>query len=159
MVQTWIADHPAFWVAGKATWIETVEDFGTFWAQCHQDGTAALLKGLTHAPGPVTGSHILGVSRVENDPEKRTFDFYVGAEVPPSLPLPEGLTRFLIPAARWAITTGEGEMLDALYEAEMYAFGALLQQKNWQHAPLPELEVYPANGGAPQFWLPILPRQ
>lgn len=156
MVQVQWIDAPAFWVTGVKTRILATHEFSRFWKASHDNGTVSALKGLQETPGNITASHILGVSRVEADPSNRVFDFYIATEHPETSPLPEGMERFLIPACTWAVCTGEVQMLDALYEAEMYAFGTLLQDSGYLHAPAPELEVYPADGGTVQFWMPIL---
>lgn len=62
-----LVKKPAFRVMGKKTWIDSVEDFHVFWSRCHQDGTIARLMEAGTAPGPVTASHVFGVSRVEDD--------------------------------------------------------------------------------------------
>lgn len=146
---------PAFEVAGVKRYVSTVDDFAAFWAACHQDGTINRIRALQRGPGPITGADVIGVSRVENEAAVRSFDFYIAGEIPPDQQAPQGFDRFLIPACTWAVCTGEGEMMQALYEAEMHAFDVLLKAGKQQHAAAPELEVYPADGSTVQFWLPI----
>lgn len=157
MVTVKIVMFPAFRVMGKKTWIDTVEDFHTFWSQCHQDGTIAQLMGIGTTPGPVSASKVFGVSRVEDDPENRKFYVYIVSEIPESAIVPQAFEAFHIPTATWAVFEAEGEMLKALYEAEMYAFGKWLPESGYRHAAAPELEVYPASDwNKVQFWLPII---
>lgn len=156
MVQVHIVKSPAFLVMGKKTWIQVVDDFHTFWSRCHEDGT---INRLTAAGGvgPVTKGLAFGISCVEKDPSIRTFDFYIAVEVPGAGMVPAEFTSFTIPAATWAVFECRGEMLEALYEAEMYAFTQWLPASDYEHALAPELEVYPAKSNkCVQFWLPIV---
>lgn len=161
MVQMQIVEKPAFWVAGVRRFVSSAEDFGALWAQCHKDGTVDGLKALG-GTGPVTGSRIFGVSCVTDlpapDAVERSFDFVIATEVAPDQEIPAHLARLMIPAATWAVFSGEGTMLEALYAAEMYAFGTFLPEGKYRHAMLPELEVYPVSG-SPEvtFWLSVVP--
>lgn len=147
---------PAFEVAGVKRHVTTVEDFAAFWQDCHADQTIAHIRAMQNAPGPVTGAWTIGVSRVEKDPHLRSFFFYIAGEIALAAPIPQGFERFTIPTCTWAVCTGAGEMMRALYEAEMHAFTEILKEGGkWRHAPAPELEVYPADGETVQFWLPV----
>lgn len=156
MVKVSLENKPAFAVTGVKTGITKVEDFHHFWDQCHQDGTVSKLKALSnHTMGEQTRSLIFGVSRVEKDPNNRDFDFFIATEYAHSCGEP--FETFVIPACLWAIFESRGEIQDALFEAEMYAFKTWLPASGYEHAMAPELEVYPCHDSkAVAFWLPIV---
>lgn len=156
MTKLRIEAKPAFMVSGKKVWIsgQDNEQFGAFWAQAHENGLVGKLKSASSEPSQnVTGSRIMGVSRVEKNPGKRAFYFYIASECDGA----EGCESLEIPACEWAIFTGSGtETLPALIEAEMEAFMNWLPDSIYKHALAPELEVYPeVRNSKVEFWLPI----
>lgn len=159
MVQVRVEHKPAFTVTGRKTWIggeePSNEPFGQFWAQCGADGTLERLDKATGGrPGAVTGSVILGVSRIE-DPAIRNFFYYIGMEDGEA----EGCESFVVPAGEWAIFANRGVMPEALVEAEMMAFQQWLPQTGRRHRAAPELEVYlpgeESGKVSVEFWLPL----
>ncbi len=161
MIEIRIEDKPSFAVLGKKTWIggQENEQFGQFWAQCNNDGTMELLRTVGIQPGPCTGGMALGVSRVENDPENRSFWFMVAMESEQNAA--SGLEAYTVPASRWAVFRARGAMPMALVDAEMHAFGTWLPTSGYRHAAAPEMEVYPPDDPGEEmlveFWLPIMP--
>ena len=153
MVKVRMEQKPAFAATGVKTWISKLEDFQDFWDRCHMDGTIATLKSLCDASDGITQSSVFGVSRVEKDPQKRDFDFFIASEGEHDRH-GEFLT-FTIPCALWAIFQSTGDVQSALFEAEMYAFKEWLPASGYEHAFAPELEVYPENGVV-EFWLPVM---
>jgi AraC family transcriptional regulator len=164
MVPYRIVTRPAFEAIGRKTWIggPDNEAFGRFWAQCHADGTIAALGRLRGGrPNPQTGSAVIGLSCVEQNPALREFDFLIAIETPADLDDAAasalGLERHAVPAAEWAVFEGRGEMPAALVAAEMYAFMEWLPASGYVHAAAPEMEVYPPTDEPYcEFWLPIV---
>lgn len=155
MVNIRLEDKPAFRVIGKKTWIAEVEDFPLFWKMCHEDDTISTLKSLVgYNAGAITESLVFGVSRVEKDPDNREFYFYIVTEYDGDDI--ESFETFTIPASQWAIFESKGDVLSALYEAEMSAF-EWLSSSGYKHGLVPELEVYPARDSqSVEFWHPIM---
>jgi len=153
MVRASIITAPAFTVTGVKTQINEVDDFRLFWETCHRDGTIEFLQRIGKHSETVTGGGIIGVSRVEKNPSNRKFDFYIGTEAVSAL-TKSHYDTFTIEAMEWAIFESCGDILDALYEAEMYAFYQWLPKSGYRHAYAPELEVYPDRCRV-QFWLPV----
>jgi AraC family transcriptional regulator len=155
-----IIDRPAFVVAGRTTWIDGPDNdqFGRFWQQCKTDGTFDHFEKLTGlSPGPQTRGHVLGVSRVEDDPTDRAFNFMVAVEVPEDAETGD-LERYTVPAARWAVFEAHGPVPEALVRAEIYAFSEWLPASGYIHALAPEMEVYPPSPDDQptcEFWLPV----
>ncbi|HOG00479.1 MAG TPA: GyrI-like domain-containing protein [Clostridia bacterium] len=156
MVKVRLEQKPAFIATGTKTWISKVEDFFTFWDRCHDDGTVSALKALGRASCEVTGSSVFGVSRVEKDPQNRDFYFYIATEGKHDQC--GRFDSFAIPSALWAIFQSAGEVRKALFEAEMHAFRDWLPASGYEHAFVPELEVYPEDGTV-EFWLPVVRKQ
>ena len=155
MIRHRIEEKPAFSVSGVKTWIsgQNNEEFADFWNACNTDGTTEKLQAASSDPRfNVTHSRIMGVSRVENDPENRAFDFYIAAE---AAPLP-GFDAFPVEKGEWAIFEGDGNDPMALIRAEMEAYMNWLPSSEYAHDDRPEIEVYPSGTGVyVEFWLPI----
>lgn len=160
-----IIDRPAFTIAGQQTYISGPdnEQFGRFWEQSRADGLLDTLRQLQQEtgmfPGPRTNSAVLGVSRVEKDPNKRDFYYMIAVEsaAPVSQAAPQGLIYYEVPAARWAVFECRGKIPEALVAAEMYAFMEWLPKSGYRHAPAPDMEVYPPRDDPEymEFWLPV----
>jgi AraC family transcriptional regulator len=159
MVAYRLVERPAFTVAGKKTWISGQDNaiFGRFWERCRAEGLFELFDRIrgTRA-GPQTNGVTLGISRVEQDPSKRSFDYMIAVESPVE-GLGAGLETYEVPACQWAVFECRGQVPDSIVEAEIYAFTQWLPGSGFVHANAPEMEVYPpeADEGYCEFWLPI----
>ncbi|QUL55207.1 GyrI-like domain-containing protein [Paenibacillus tritici] len=160
MVNVRIECKSEFRIYGRRTWVEQDNEmFGQFWEKCRQEGLTELFRNsLNNLEDTVTNSYAIGVSRVEKDPANRSFWFYVATE---SEQAPEGwgLEEYTVPASMWAIFDNYGETVDALIEAELYAFEEWLPNSPYVHANVPEIEAYPPSKidevNCYEFWLPI----
>jgi AraC family transcriptional regulator len=164
MVPYRIVERPAFRIAGKQTYISGPENsqFGQFWELCREGKLFDHFRELSNlSPGPQTGGVMLGVSRVEQDPARRDFDYMIAIELSETLdatdPRLEGLEIATVPAATWAIFDAHGPLPDAIVTAEMYAFGEWLPGSGYIHARAPEMEVYLPGDALCEFWLPVAP--
>jgi AraC family transcriptional regulator len=163
MIQYRLINRPAFHIIGRKGWIggPDNEQFGRFWEQCRAEGLFAVLETVSHwQPGTQTGGTTLGVSRVEQDPTKRDFYYMIAVENPAQVDLP-GLEAYEVPATQWAVFECRGKVPDAIVKSEMVAFMEWLPNSGYEHALVPEMEVYfPGTDGASddcyaEFWLPI----
>lgn len=157
MVNVEVREVSEFKVCGKKCFISGQDNsqFKAFWDKMHQEGYVELLKSNSSDPhSNHTKSLIMGVSRVENDPENRAFDFYIASECD----YIEGFESFTIPQCTWAIFRNIGDVkISALIDAEMYAFMEWLPNSQYKHAMAPEIEVYPyKDSNSVEFWLPII---
>lgn len=164
MADVRIVEKPAFDVMGPKVWIggQDNEFFGEFWGECEENGMLSALQGLNGGSiGAQTGSSLLGVSRVEADPQNRSFYYMIAREVPEATPLPDGMERYQVPPCTWAVFACHGKVPEAIVNSEMYAFMEWLPQSGYEHAPAPEMEVYfpDSDGGKDdcytEFWLPV----
>ena len=121
MIQHRTEYKPAFTVTGIKTRIsgQHNEEFAAFWQTCTADGTCERLQKASSSPETnVTHSRIMGVSRVEKDPDNRAFDFYIASEAGAA----DGFDSFRIDGGEWAVFEGDGNDAMALIRAEMEAF-------------------------------------
>jgi AraC family transcriptional regulator len=158
-----LVDCPSFIITGKGTWISEPDNsqFARFWEQSREAGWLDKLTKMRGSnPGLQTGGMILGVSRVENDPSIRSFNYMIAIEQPEEQrAVDREFESYAIPACRWAVFECWGPVPDSIVEAEMYAFMKWLPSSDYAHALAPEMEVYlPDQAGAPgcEFWLPVL---
>jgi AraC family transcriptional regulator len=162
-----LINRPAFGIAGKQTFITGPDNgqFGRFWEDCRSHGWLNVLDRLKQMSGswagPQTGAAYLGVSRVEQDPTNRAFNYMIAVEMPGDIALAEfpplELETYLVPACTWAVFECHGKPPMSIVAAEMFAFGQWLPSSAYRHALAPEMEVYPAHGGEDyaEFWLPV----
>lgn len=156
MVNVEIKEVEEFKVSGEKCYISGQDNnqFAVFWEKLNTNGTVETLK--QHSSNPKTNhtkSLIMGVSRVEKDPENRAFDFYIASECENV----KGFETFTIPKCTWAIFKAVGDVkISGLIDSEMYAFMEWLPKSNYKHALAPEIEVYPSDNGPVEFWLPIV---
>lgn len=157
MVELRIEEKPAFFVCGQKVWINGTnnEEFARFWQRANSGGLTDRLKKL-NAPSAMERG-VLGVSRVEKDPDNRAFYFYIAAETT-AAEVSDELELFEIPKATWAVFSAHGENIaSALLEAEMYCHLSWLKEADYVHAQAPELEFYPAiDSTLAEYWLPIV---
>jgi AraC family transcriptional regulator len=162
MINSRLVERPVFEVLGKKTWISGQDNelFGRFWEQCRAEGLMGLFEQISgFRAGPQTHGVLLGISRVEQDPANRAFDYMIAIEKPEGAAA-AGLERYWVPASQWVVFECQGQVPEALVEAEIYAFTQWLPASGFTHALAPEMEVYlPAGGsgsqGGCEFWLPI----
>ncbi len=161
MINYRIVDRPSFGIIGHKTWISGPdnEQFGRFWIRARAEGLFDTFARLGSGVGPQTGGVVLGVSRVEQDPANRSFDYMIAIEEPAECP-PHDLERYLVPATRWAVFECRGKVPDSIVRAEMFAFMEWLPASGYVHALAPEMEVYlpgsdDSENSVCEFWLPV----
>ena len=164
-IQYRLVERPAFDVLGRKTWIAGQDNslFGRFWQRCAQDGLFdrfAQLRG--QQPGMQTNGLTLGISRVEQDPTRREFDYMIAIEAPSEGIVAPDLELYHVPATLWAVFECRGKVPDSIVTSEIYAFTQWLPASGYAHAHAPEMEVYPPssaeNGDETycEFWLPVV---
>jgi AraC family transcriptional regulator len=157
-----LIERPAFDVIGKKIWISGQDNnlFSQFWAQCQKERLFELFEQLSrNQPGPQTKSSVLGISCVEKDPTDRAFHYMIAIEKQEKRS--EELEIYHVPASRWAVFACVGKIPEAIVKSEIHAFTEWLPSSEYEHAKVPEMEVYfPGNDGRSdesycEFWLPI----
>lgn len=155
MVEVRFENKEAFRVLGKKVWIsgQHNEEFGEFWSEANSNGLVDTLKGINQ--NVVMEKSVIGVSRVEADPNNRAFFFYIACETEADEP---DMENFVVPAGTWAVFSNHGESLgEALVQAELFCHFEWLKDSGYVHAYAPEMEVYPAKDGMlVEYWLPVI---
>lgn len=122
-----------------------------WWQETMTDGTYN--KMISHAPK----DECLGVC-MPMDPEKDTdFDYVIGAFSDDKI---EGFDNYQVPAAEWAVFELRGPMHETIQPAWKRIFSEWFPQTGYEHAELPELEVYMegdinAADYYMEIWIPI----
>jgi len=160
-----IEERPAFMIIGKKTWIAGQDNaiFGRFWEQCTAEGLMTQLGKISGLrPGAQTKGATLGISRVEEDPARREFNYMIAVEIPPEATIDSGdLESYLVPASTWAIFECRGKVPESIVRSEIFAFSEWLPGSGYVHALAPEMEVYPDSSSPNddqnycEFWLPV----
>jgi AraC family transcriptional regulator len=166
-----IIERPAFEVVGKSRRFTTVngENFikvPRFWDEFCQDkkGNEALMAYSGCQAGPVTGGVELGICWIAEDAvTKEEFIYGIGAEKGKGQ-IPAGFETRQIPAATWAVFEARGALRPvpaAIQDVTKRIFSEWFPSTGYEHAPQPELEVYPQGdtndpGYVCQIWIPIL---
>ncbi len=171
MVAFRLVEKPAFTVIGKKTWISGQDNslFARFWDECRQAGVFDVLGRMGGmSAGAQTGSTLLGVSCVADDPARRSFYYLIGIEKPDALDdatlSQSGLEAITVPASTWAVFECHGKIPDSIVNAEMFAFMQWLPASGYEHAAAPEMEVYfytsdpTVDDSYCEFWLPVIPK-
>lgn len=150
-----IIDKESFKVAGPHLTLgkdmeENQKVIPKFWDEVTKDGRLAQLIPFigTEMPG------ILGTSMM-GEAESEEWDYVVAVATDEKI---EGFSTYEIPAAKWAVFSGEGAMPDAIQELQKRIYTEWLPTSGYDYAELPDIEVYlnpdPANSKF-QVWFPV----
>ena len=97
---------------------------------------------------------VLGVSTCHRETEN---SYYIA--VASDAPLPEGLCEWTVPAATWAVFTGQGQAPMAIQELQKRIVSEWLPDSGYEWAQAPDVEVYLNGPDAAeaqfQVWLPV----
>ena len=97
---------------------------------------------------------VLGVSTCHHEAEN---SYYIA--VASDAPLPEGLCEWTVPAATWAVFTGQGQAPIAIQELQKRIVSEWLPDSGYEWAQAPDVEVYLNGPDAAeaqfQVWLPV----
>jgi AraC family transcriptional regulator len=163
MIKYRIIEIPAFEVIGKKTWISGRDNslFGDFWGKCMEEGLFEIFAEINNRqPGEYTCGYPLGISRVEHNPEIRNFFYIIAIEKPRNSKYFD-LEHYQVPSSQWVVFECWGKVPESIVKSEMYTFFEWLTASGYQHALVPEIEVYfPEMDGISdrsycEFWLQI----
>lgn len=97
---------------------------------------------------------VLGVSTCHHGAEN---SYYIA--VASNAPVPEGLSEWTVPAATWAVFTGQGQAPMAIQELQKRIVSEWLPDSGYEWAQAPDVEVYLNGPDAAeaqfQVWLPV----
>lgn len=105
---------------------------------------------------PLMGSEIPGVLGVSTCHLEQSFYYIaVAAEVS----VPEGMEEWTVPAATWAVFSGQSQQPNAIQELQRRVVSEWLPDSGYEWAQAPDVEVYLSEPGAEevqfQVWLPV----
>lgn len=131
---------------------ENMQGIPKMWERANADGTSDLLAGLNN--GEIKG--LLGICDGNADGQK--MDYWIGAESTEKAPA--NLAAIEIPAAKWAVFEVHGAMPEAMPIVWKQIFSEWFPSNQYEHAPSPELEVYPAGDAYrddyySEIWIPL----
>lgn len=133
-------------------WEQSIE-ISKMWGKANTDGTCELLSKLNN--GQVKG--MLGICIGEQG--EQSIDYWIATES--NAEAPEGFLSMVIPASKWVVFEIHGPMPDAMQNGWKQIFSEWFPTSGYEHAGLPELEVYPDhdNPTSPDYyseiWVPV----
>jgi AraC family transcriptional regulator len=160
-----IIEKPAFDVIAKARKFTTVQNenfikIPQFWDEFKGTHRFVEMEKLTgEKPGAITGAGCLGICMMDEVNDK--FTYAIGVEKPAAKTAPAGFEVLHIPAASWAVFESIGPMPKAIQEVIVKIFNEWFPSTGFEHAPVPELEVYfqgdeTSTNYHSQVWIPIV---
>jgi AraC family transcriptional regulator len=152
-----IVEREGFKLAGKSLKVTTVdgENFKaipSFWTQCNKDGTSHKICGVNPE------KPMLGVCMNDYDKDMKNFTYVIAAEADGKDA--QGLEIFDVPASTWAVFESRGPMPTAIQEVWNRIYQEWFPATGYEHAGLPELEVYPEGDTSSkdyycEVWIPV----
>jgi AraC family transcriptional regulator len=134
---------------------EQLSGIPKMWDEVNADGTDDLLFQLNN--GEIKG--VLGVCIAGSGTRaNREMDYWVATEY--SGETPDGLSKYDIPASKWAVFEVHGPMPDAMQNAWKQIISEWFPSSGYEHAGTPDLEVYTdKDPSSPdlisEIWIPV----
>ncbi len=124
-----------------------------FWETLHKEGKVDQLFNQSQ-DGDVIGAAV-------NFDSEENFDYLIAVRAEGLKNMDDEVITVTIPAGKWAIFSGVGEMPAAIQETWKQIYHEWLPTTNYEHAGTAELEVYPAecnteDGIRYEVWIPIV---
>ncbi len=152
-----IVEKSGYKVVGKSMKVTTVngqnlKQIPEFWKACYQDGTIEKICDANPSKS------MLGICMNDFDDEMKTFTYVIGVEQGDKKG--EDLESFEIPASTWAVFESVGPMPEAIQKVWERIFSEWFPATGYEHAGLPELEVYPSGDNNNEHyycevWIPV----
>ncbi len=153
-----IIEKEAFTVTGKMREVSTKDgsnlvDIPAFWQECGKDETFMKLEALGE------DHDMLGIC-MDFDGQGG-FHYLIGVRTAADQADTEEFVSRVIPAAAWAVFTSIGPMPGAIQQVWQQIYQDWFPTSGYQHAPGPELEVYPPGDTMRddyrcEVWIPVV---
>ncbi|WP_342757840.1 AraC family transcriptional regulator [Kineothrix sedimenti] len=131
---------------------ENFEIVPQMWQEAAVNGTIPMLASFMN----IQPMGILGVSACN---ELKQWKYYIAAAS--TLPAPEDFEEYTVPAATWAIFSGEGQFL-SIQELEKRIVTEWLPSSGYEYGNAPDIEVYlspdPENAKY-EIWIPVIRKE
>lgn len=147
-------EHPAFSLVGiKQTFSyengENLREIPKMWDKAYHEGVEDRLFELNN--GVIPG--LLGVCVDQTEMQANQMEYWIATAYDGDIP--EGLSSLHIPASKWSVFEVEGPMPASMQQVWKQIISEWFPSNAYEHAYLPELEVYGGPNVAPQIWIPI----
>lgn len=142
--------NPAADALGEEALAENFRQVPLLWEKAAREGIVPRL--LTMMDGQVKG--LLGVSACP--PQQNDWQYYLA--VASTQEAPQGLEKYTVPAATWAVFPGKGPMPGAIQDLEKRVVTQWLPVSGYEYADAPDVECYLApnpENAAFEVWLPV----
>ncbi|QOS79005.1 AraC family transcriptional regulator [Paenibacillus sp. JNUCC31] len=128
---------------------ENLRGIAKMWQEAYTSGTENRLFELNN--GAIHG--LLGVCVDQNEIQKKQMEYWIATAYDGEVP--EGLLSFKIPASKWSVFEVQGPMPESMQSLWKQIISEWFPSNPYEHAGIPELEVYPGPNQPPQIWIPI----
>ncbi|MGF9698250.1 AraC family transcriptional regulator [Paenibacillus sp. MABNR03] len=128
---------------------ENLREIPKMWQEAYSSGTEDRLVELNN--GAIQG--LLGVCVDKTEIEDKQMEYWIGTAYEGEVP--EGLASITIPASKWSVFEVQGPMPESIQSLWKQIVSEWFPSNPYEHAGIPELEVYPGHHQPPQIWIPI----
>lgn len=126
-----------------------LQGIGNMWQEAYKSGAEDRIFALNN--GVIRG--LLGVCVDQSEIQDKQMEYWIAAAYEGDEP--EGLPTLAFPASKWAVFEVEEPMPQGMQKLWKRIVGEWFPSTSYEHAWLPELEVYPGMHQLPQIWIPI----
>lgn len=128
---------------------ENLREIPNMWKDAYADGTEDRLFQLNN--GEISG--VVGVCVDQTEVQNQQMEYWIATAYHGEVP--EGLSQLEVPASKWSVFEVDGPLPDAIQELWRQIISEWFPSNPYEHARIPELEVYAGNGASPQIWIPV----
>ncbi|EGL17461.1 transcriptional regulator, effector binding domain protein [Paenibacillus sp. HGF7] len=128
---------------------EHLSGIPNMWQEVYTSGTEDRLFHLNN--GVIKG--LLGVCVDQNEIQEKQMEYWIATTYDGEVP--EGLSTLLIPSSKWSVFEVEGPLPASMQSLWKQIISEWFPSNPYEHAGIPELEVYPGPNHPPQIWIPI----
>ncbi|WP_440117925.1 effector binding domain-containing protein [Paenibacillus sp. QZ-Y1] len=149
-----IVEHDGFTISGIRQVFsyvdgEHLQGIGNMWEEAYKNGVEDRLFELNN--GVIPG--LLGVCVDQDEIQEKQMEYWIATAYEGKVP--EGLSVFTIPASKWVVFEVQGPMPESMQSLWKQIVSEWFPSNPYEHAWLPELEVYRGMNQPPQIWIPI----
>ncbi|MGQ8871254.1 effector binding domain-containing protein [Paenibacillus sp. TSA_86.1] len=149
-----IVEQEAFSIAGikqRFSYVDGqhLQGIGSMWEEAYSSGLEDRIAALNN--GVIPG--LLGVCVDQGEIEDKQMEYWIATTYEGEQP--EGLSTLTFPASKWVVFEVEEPMPQGIQKLWKRIVGEWFPSNSYEHAWLPELEVYRGMKHAPQIWIPI----
>ncbi len=126
-----------------------LQGIGNMWEEAYNSGLEDRILALND--GVIPG--LLGVCVDQAEIQDKQMEYWIATTYKGEQP--EGLSTLTFPASKWVVFEVEEPMPQGIQRLWKRIVGEWFPSNSYEHAWLPELEVYRGMNQPPQIWIPI----